>query len=388
MKRQALALSEAGWEVSVAGFRGRDPAPGFWRLIEVAHLNIGRSLRHALWSALNKGLSRFSEAAAERAYWEAVNYEAIYQQLAYVDPAGYDLVLAHDWMAAPLAARLSDKLDVPFSIDVHEYARGQFMSSIRWRLGQRPWVHALQKRYLKRADALTTVCDGIADLLRDEYSLPRPTVIRSFAPYAEYPPRPTGEQVTVLYHGIVVPARGLEEAIRSVAGWKPGIRLVIRGDGPPDYVAGLRSIAEAAGVSERVEIEGPVPASEMIRRAHDDADVGFFVQPDLSPQKRFTLPNKFFEYITAGLALCVADLPEMARFVNEYDLGVLVADATAEAIAAVVNSLDADAIDRFKRNSHEAARSLDWNLEQRTLLGLYDRILPGSSEAGTAGSET
>jgi glycogen synthase len=125
-----------------------------------------------------------------------------------------------------------------------------------------------------------------------------------------------------------------------------------------------------------VTIEGPVPASEMIERANADADVGFFVQADLSPQKRFTLPNKFFEYVTAGLALCVADLPEMAPFVTEHELGLLVSQPTPEAIAAAVNSLDRETIDRYKRNSLEAAKVLDWNLEKEVMLGLYDRLAP------------
>jgi glycosyltransferase involved in cell wall biosynthesis len=377
VKRQARALHEAGWRVSVAGFRGRDPAPEFWRHLEVDHLGIGLGIADALRSGLNKLLSRFSETAAERAYWRAVNYEGIYQRLAYVDAADYDLVLAHDWMATPLAARLARDLEIPFSIDLHEYARGEYMSSILWRVGRRPWIHALQKRFLSQAAALTTVCDGIADLLREDYSLrERPTVVRSFARHTEVPFRPTGERVTALYHGILVPARGLEEAIASAPSWNPNLHLVIRGSCPDDYVERLRSLAEQVGAGERVTIEGPVPASEMIERANADADIGFFVQPDISPQQRFALPNKFFEYVTAGLALCVSDLPEMARFVHGHNLGVLVPDASPVTIAAALNSLDRESIDRYKRSSLEAARVLDWELEKEVMLGLYDRSAP------------
>lgn len=375
VKRQALALHEAGWRVSVAGFRGRDPAPDFWRHIEVDHVGIGRGLRDALWSALNKGLSRFSEAAAERAYWSAVNYDGIYQQLAFVDPGDYDLILAHDWMPTPIADRLARKLGVRYSVDVHEYARGQYMNSIRWRLGRRPWIHAQQKRFLPRAAGVTTVCDGIADLLSEDYEIERPTVVRSFARHTDLPSRPTGERIVALYHGILIPARGLEEAIASAPRWNPGLHLIIRGAAPDHYADRLRSLIEEVGAGDRVTLEGPVPASEMIERANADADIGFFVQPDLSPQKRFTLPNKFFEYVTAGLALCVSDLPEMARFVEEHDLGVLVPGPTPEEIAASLNSLDRESVDRYKRNSLEAARTLDWDLEQRVMLGLYERLV-------------
>jgi glycosyltransferase involved in cell wall biosynthesis len=372
-----MALHEAGWRVSVAGLRGLQTAPDFWRRIEIAHEGLGLGLRHSLWSSANKDLSRVSQAAAERAYWSAVNYEGIYQHLAYADPGDYDLILCHDWFTAPLAARLADKLGVSFSIDVHEYARGQYMTHGPHRWRERPWCHALQKRYFPRAGALTTICDGIADLLDQDYRLAeRPTVVRSFATRQDLPFRETGERIVVLYHGFLAPTRGLEQAIASAPLWRPELHLVIRGGGDDVYVAGLREQVERAGVGDRVTIEDPVPASEMIERANADADIGFFVQPDLSPQKRFTLPNKFFEYVTAGLALCVVDLPEMARFVREHELGLLVPDAGPEAIAGTINSLDRAAIDRYKRNSLQAARVLDWNLEKQVMLRLYDRLAP------------
>ena len=377
MRRQAQALHEAGWRVSVAGLRGRQLAPDYWRRIEIAFIGAGIGLRHAIWSAVNKYLSRFSQAAAERAYWSAVNFEGMYEHLAHVDPGDYDLVLCHDWITVPLAARLAAELDVPFSIDVHEYARGQYMTHgpRRWR--DRPWCHALQKRYFPRAGGLTTICDGIADLLQGDYALAeRPTVVRSFAQRQQLPLRETGERIIVLYHGLLAPTRGLERGIASAPLWRPEFHLVIRGGGDAAYVAGLREHVERAGASDRVTIEDPVPASEMIERANADADIGFHMLPPTTINHRLALPNKFFEYVTAGLALCVADLPEMARFVSEHELGMLVPDASPETIAAAINSLDRAAIDRYKRNSLEAAKVLDWNLEKQIMLRQYDRLVP------------
>ena len=46
-------------------------------------------------------------------------------------------------------------------------------------------------------------------------------------------------------------------------------------------------------------------------------DVGLFALPGNSRHNEFALPNKFFEYVMAGLALCVSDLPEMARLVRQ-----------------------------------------------------------------------
>ena len=88
---------------------------------------------------------------------------------------------------------------------------------------------------------------------------------------------------------------------------------------------------------------------------------------DISLQKKYTLPNKFFEYVMAGLALCVSDLPEMARIVRGYDLGLLVPGADPQKIAEMLNSLDEKKINYYKQQSLKAAKELCWEVESQKL---------------------
>jgi glycosyltransferase involved in cell wall biosynthesis len=100
-------------------------------------------------------------------------------------------------------------------------------------------------------------------------------------------------------------------------------------------------------------------------------DVGFFALPGSSRHNEFALPNKFFEYLMAGLALCITDLPEMARLLREHDLGVTFPRVDVEMIAAAINSLEPGAIDRYKRNALRAARELCWERESERLVAAY-----------------
>jgi glycosyltransferase involved in cell wall biosynthesis len=204
--------------------------------------------------------------------------------------------------------------------------------------------------------------------------------VRSTAFHHDLPFRPTGETIEVLYHGIVSPMRGLEQTIASVKLWRPEFRFVVRGPGPDDYVAQLKALAAEHGVSDRVRIDPPVPFNAMVPRANQ-SDVGFFVQEDISLQKRFTLPNKFFEYVQARLALVVADLPEMARLTREHGLGLLVPKVTPEAIAETINSLSREKIDGFKQASMRAARALSWENEAATMLKAYGVEQPAAVAA-------
>ena len=77
----------------------------------------------------------------------------------------------------------------------------------------------------------------------------------------------------------------------------------------------------------------------------------------------------------AGLALCVSDLPEMSRLVKQYKLGVLMPRLTPTAIAAAINGLDREQIDRHKHNAMVAARELCWERESEQMMAAYEALL-------------
>lgn len=369
--RQSKALADAGWTVIVAGFRGRQAPPPHWRYIEVEHVYEARRLIENVKLDWKRRLSPYSGKFAEDFYWSQAGYDGIFEHIATIENVRCDLAIAHDYFTAPIAAKLAALSGGVYSVDCHEFSFEQYMHDPKWIKRERPWVHAMEKRFLPGASVVTTVCDGIADALRTTYQLPkRPTVVRSTAFYHDLPYRPVGEKIQVLYHGIVSPMRGLEQTIESVKLWNPEYQFIIRGPGPDDYIESLHTLAKQHGVTDRVRIDPPVPFNEMVPRANE-ADIGFFVQPDISRQKRFTLPNKFFEYVQARLALCVADLPEMARLVKEYDLGVLVPTITPESIAQQINSLTRDKVNMYKQASMKAAQTLSWQSEAAVMLRAY-----------------
>lgn len=377
--RQVAALQADGWEVTLCGFKGRQPPREGVRVVEVDHVMLDTPILKRIGSELDLLLSRFSIGAARSHYWASAGYAGIREHLTVVEPVEADLYVAHDFFTAPIAHSLAARHKAALTVDAHEYARGQYMHDPAWRLFTRPWVHSIQKFYYPKADSISTVCEGIAELIDREYTLAAPTiVVRSAATYRELPFQPTGETVNVLYHGIVSQMRGLEQTISSVPHWRPEFTFQIRGPGPEDYLNALRALAAEHGVEDRVQFLPPVAFDDMVPEANK-SDVGFFVQPDLSPQKRFTLPNKLFEYIMAGLAICVADLPEMARIVRTHDAGILVPGLEPKQIAAAINGLDRDRIDAFKKNALEAARTLNWENESQAMIDNYNRIIAGKA---------
>jgi glycosyltransferase involved in cell wall biosynthesis len=323
---------------------------------------------------------RFRPARAQQLYWTLnSNILDIYACAQQVEA---DIWLANDWNMLPIAARLAAEKGGVYGYDTHEFAAEEYAEKWRWRLWQKPLVCALERQFIGGAAVVSVVSGGIAERLGAMYGLKRPTlVIRNTPNYERCSFRPAGAQIHVLYHGIVAVGRGLEAAIDSAVLWRPEFDLTIRGPENPGFSDKLRQRICEAGLDGRVRLVPPVPMTELVSEA-TAFDIGFFALPGHSRHNEFALPNKFFEYVMAGLALCVSDLPEMARLVRQYRLGVLIPSLEPAAIAAAINGLDRERIDAWKRNALAAAEELCWERESARMVEAYGKLLPQTAAAG------
>jgi glycosyltransferase involved in cell wall biosynthesis len=293
-----------------------------------------------------------------------------------------DVWIANDWIMLPVAAQLADEFGGMVGYDTHEFAISEHEERWKWRVFNRPLVQAIEAMFIPRAKVVSAVSQGIAERLAALYGLADvPMTIMNAPRFQEGAFRPTGDMVRVLYHGILVPGRGLEQAIDSVPLWDRRFSLTLRGPGEADYVRALAARIAERGAADRVAIVPPVPMTALVSEAAG-FDIGFFALPSHSLHNSFALPNKLFEYLMAGLALCVSDLPEMARLVRRFDTGTLMADVSPQTIAQAINAMQPDRIDAFKRNALLAARELNWDRLQGDMLQAYQRAFAGQVGRG------
>ncbi len=404
VRRQGDALRAAGWNVigvGLAGARAQNPAwqiltsddvghlperPGMpvtgyrssgWRRAAIRALGVTPVLalseyQHRLLSVL------VDRRRAETVYWTLNS--VLWDLLALGASRPVDMWLGNDWTSLPIVARLARQQRVPYAYDTHELAADEFNESRRWRYVERPIRIAIEGQFIRDAAVVSTVSSGIAARLKRLHRLDAtPLVVRSTPRFQRMEPRPLGEQIRVLYHGAVWQHRGLEASIRSVAAWRPEFDLTIRGPVSDGYRAQLEREIDAAGVRGRVHIVPPVPMIDLVREAAA-FDIGLFALPGHSRHNRYALPNKFFEYTMAGLALCISDLPEMAGLLRQYDLGRLIPAVEPAAIAAAINSFDRNAIAAYKRNALKAAKELNWERESEKMVEHYGAVLAAARE--------
>lgn len=363
--RHAALLAHAGYEVRIFA---QAPLPAAPPTPVTVLPGPGSDTRVRLGMVLRQAPASLLPISADALYWGSLTKLAARRELLRFRP---DLVIANDWRALPIAHAAKQACNARIIYDSHEFASEEFADSWRWRLLARRHVVRIEERYIREANAVVTVSDGIADALAKRYGLARPTVISNTPAWQETAFRPTGNPVTVLYHGAIVPRRGLETLIESVALWPDRFRLVIRGPTQAGFDQHLRALAGSLG--ERIIFE-PAVSPDQVVTAAAQADIGIFLLSNSTTHARFAMPNKIFEYIQAGLMVISSDLPEIRKVLDRAKCGLALEKDTPSAIAAQLAALTPEIVDRCKRASLTSARSFNFEAEGSKLLRLINQL--------------
>ncbi len=249
----------------------------------------------------------------------------------------------------------------------------------------RPWVRAVWRtveyRHIRRADAVFTVGDAIADVLHRSYSITRPIVVHNVPEHAE--PAPTdalrtkagaeANIVILLHQGNIQKHRGcslMVDAMTSVE----GAMLVFLGGGP--LKEELRRKADRRGLANKVRFIDPVPPAGLLSMTAS-ADIGITLLEDTCLNHRLALPNKLFEYLMAGLPVLASNLPEAGSLVNRFEVGMTVDPADTAALAETIQYMvdNTGARTRWAGNSRKVFSEFSWETASARFRSAYQNLL-------------
>ena len=94
---------------------------------------------------------------------------------------------------------------------------------------------------------------------------------------------------------------------------------------------------------------------------------------DTNINYRFSLPNKLFDYIHAGTAVLASNLVEVARIVNDYEVGKIAPSHDPKVLAETLREMlnDPDQLNAWKSNTKKASEELCWENEVEVLRSIY-----------------
>ena len=291
---------------------------------------------------------------------------------------------AHDTNAPVPVALAAWRLGIPYVYDAHDLWLG------RPRRGRgRPYFalsqfyHGLVERLLvPRAAATLTVSPPIVGHLRRRYRLP---VVHFVPNYPEVGPPverrdlrnlPGGEGIDparpiVLYLGGLMGGRGLEQLVDALA-LMPEVQLVLLGSGAE--AERLLWRASAGGAS--VVALSPV-APELVESYAASAAVGVSPIVPSCLNYRYSLPNKLFQYMAAGIPVVASDFRQVRDVVGGSGCGVVVDTTRPEAIARGIRRVLADPAHAAAMGAHGRAAVVDrynWEASAKELRSVYAEI--------------
>lgn len=285
-----------------------------------------------------------------------------------IDRQKFTHLHASDLYVLPAVAAVGVDANIHVSFDSRElYAHVAATKRKPW--SRLAW-HLLQKRYLPQCDSVFTVSDGIADEMANSFAIPRPIVVRNLPLHAS---QRHGTDVRTalklpknaflcLHLGQARADRGCETAVSAVS-QLDDMHLAFVGNAP--LKARLASLAARSGASNRVHFLPPVPP-ELVTSFVRTADVGLSLLPRSCLNHELALPNKFFEYVSAGVPVVVSRLREMARLVADHQIGMSVEPSSVPALADALREIRNNPNTRstWSGNCLQLSESMTWDHEK------------------------
>ena len=310
--------------------------------------------------------------------------------LAKIEPG--DIWHAHDLNALPLAIECADRYGGAVIYDSHEiFVDAGATSALP--APARAILQRLERGWARRADAVITVNDSIADVLRERLDVDQLHVVHNCADAPDSAESPLRDSIGVdsavrvaLYHGSITTGRGLETLVASMT--DPRLRdvhLALMGYGP--IRPHLQKLAASSPAAERIHFLPLVPPSDVTRWV-SGADVAVMPIEPSTLNHRLSSPNKLFEAIAAGVPVVGPSFAEFQRIVVDGPngpLGVLHDGHSPTDVAVAI-----DGVLSLPRQEYAAMRARcrtatverwSWGVESQRLLTMYAALSPATSPA-------
>jgi glycosyltransferase involved in cell wall biosynthesis len=188
------------------------------------------------------------------------------------------------------------------------------------------------------------------------------------------PPSPAPDRF-ILYQGAVNEGRCFETLIPAMQ--QVDARLVIVGKG--NFLHQARQLVQDHGLGKKVIFRDPL-RPEALRQLTRTAWCGITLFENKGMSNYFSLANRFFDYMHAGIPQLAMNYPAYKEINNLYTIAVLIDEPDVRQVATALNSLlnNMDLYKTLQSNCKEARRHFNWQEEEKKLIRLYHNIFNSS----------
>jgi len=178
----------------------------------------------------------------------------------------------------------------------------------------------------------------------------------------------------IIYQGAVNEGRCFETLIPAMQ--HVNARLVICGNG--NFFNQVQQLIKQYKVEDKVDLKGYVLPGEL-KKITPTAHVAITLFESTGLNQYYSLGNRFFDYIMAGVPQVCVNYPEYKAINDVYNIALLINNTTAETIADALNKLLADDVlyTLLADNCKLARKHLQWQAEEKRLVAFYNHLFNG-----------
>lgn len=257
--------------------------------------------------------------------------------------------------------------------DTHEYYTG--VSALRDSPVKRKFWKKLEDWIFPKLSVVYTVNESVRSKYHEEYGndiaiIRNVPVTRSVDP-VPMPEKWRGKKILLMQGMGMHPGRGGLELLEIMKYLPEDYYLVYIGGGNEwETIAEMRQTWK---LEDRVEMIGKMPPDQL-RRYTPLATLGISLDGFEDLNHWFTLPNKLFDYIHAGLPVAASAIPEVKNIIEQYQCGFCFISRNPQNMAEEIMQLlnDPQRYEALRINALQAAKELCWENERQKLVALYE----------------
>ncbi|MGB8002479.1 MAG: glycosyltransferase [Anaerobacillus sp.] len=384
VQREAIALAESGYGVLICCLNEYDTEPPFLHdAIQIHKLSIStKQAKKGMANGSSKKPSLLAKAVrspliklAKDQYAGYEFFKKIKQMMA---SQTIHAVHCHDLNTLSSGKRLAEHFQCKLVYDSHEL----FNEMTGRNELDRRYGYFMEGQLLKHVDRLISVNPFLLDKFEKRYGQLQPAIYLQNIPllrlekerkndhYFHHLYGLSTDKIVLLYQGGFSKNRGIELCVKAMKRLDHKYELVLLGDG--DIKGELEKLVSDENLESRVHFHPKVSPSEILALTKE-ADIGLVMYENVSENNYYSTPNKIFEYMLMGLPVVSSNHPGKAYLLEEFDFGLAVEESETAIVKAIETIHQRN--DYYVQKCQEASKVLNWPIESRKLVRMYNELL-------------
>ncbi|CAN5377471.1 hypothetical protein BH11BAC3_BH11BAC3_19190 [soil metagenome] len=175
----------------------------------------------------------------------------------------------------------------------------------------------------------------------------------------------------ILYQGAVNEGRSFETLIPAMK--DVAAKLIICGDG--NFMEQAKLLVVENVLTDKVIFKGKIAPDEL-RNLTRRAYIGITIFEDNGLSNYYSLANRFFDYIHAGIPQLCVDYPVYRQINEALPVALLIKDLSSKNIAIQLNNLLVNEVvyNELQQNCLKARNIYNWQEEEKLLISYYEDL--------------